>query len=1397
MENQNLQTMPETPDVLAEQLQRVADRRLWLELISGALGILLLAGSIGLFAALILGSMNSPPVILLWTIAVMLWIGFIYLTYRQLFPAFRMIDLYKAASLVEQREPEHEERIISAVDFSENPPDDRYVSRQMVDKVIRIACIEAENINAARILSIKSVLIRGAFCVPVLVLWIIFGSTAPQTIALGLQRIFTPGQGYVAEQPIAFIVQPGDAVVGQGNLFEITASDTATGPKAGTASSDNNFSVELQYVSGGGRELAMSPTSPTSRRLDVPDVESGFRYRVSSTEESSPWYTVQMIPRPQIATVELHYKYPAYTGLPDRVTTGPDWKIQALTGTEVRIVIQTNQPLSDLSRLSVAASDSTPEIDQPLQLVDDLKYQAVINVLASTTYQIRLVNPQGVANASDHPWPIIAVPDQPPMIAITSPQKNIKVRPDDVVPVLYTAGDDFGLTHVQAVVSVDQSSGHIYEIRLPEENTTGFSSQWNLSVPDQMMLADQPSATRIDYYLQATDNRQPAPQTSHTDVYELIIDSHLPYGYQQQQDKARAEEFSQAIHQAIKNLQQVQRHIDSLRSLPPNQALSDEQLQNTQLMADLTAQTARDLTSAAQNNQNSSLSSAAAQAQKIAEESVAPAADKIAAAALGDAQSPQQRSSDLNSSANALSSATTQLQQLAQNLAAQSNREQIADNVSKLSQEQQQVAQEIADNPDSSDALNKQGQLARNVQNLIKQNTILQTPAAAKVQPQIDALKKQTSEIISEQSAVNTQLNGNYQSNKLAQQQALLNQDIQQFNQSSAAVDPNAPHTAPSNDAMNATVADLVDAQYSAANDGQNNIAQNLTNVHHQLDRLARVSAQQQQDQQTIQQQNAATAQQMQQISDDVSAASQKLQNPADNQSLTQGFAQTQKAATELKTAAEQLSNHRLTPQEQNELTQAVDQAGQAADAADWKNAQQAQQALQQSQSDLQQVQSLMNAASQPQLAPADQLNQLSQQASDLAARQNQLAQQTAQLAQQAQNAGQVTPNTPGELPGQIASAANQAGQIAQQVQNTSPDLAQNLSNAQQQMNEAQEAQAQAGSSRPGSADAEQNQLEAMEHMQAAQKALNSAENSPEMQNIPQLNNAQANADNQQNQSGSENQQEQNEQPEQGAQGSDQNGQGQQGQTGQQSAQNGQAAENSGQNSGSPQSGQMAQGGQQGQSGQGQQGQAGQESQNSGQSSAENGQSQSSGSGGQMGGSASAQGNGGQAAAQQYVMSAAQQIQNALQLQQQAANGNAAAAQQAAEALSGAANNLAQAQAAGANLQSTGSSGGGSGNPGASGGMAMGSTGSSGTQGSPSANPGGHGGGGISGNQKAPSSMPPATVAQMGISPAQWRNLGPLEQQQLVNTAGQNLPPGYEEMVRDYYIRLAEMNSND
>lgn len=162
----------------------------------------------------------------------------------------------------------------------------------------------------------------------------------------------------------------------------------------------------------------------------------------------------------------------------------------------------------------------------------------------------------------------------------------------------------------------------------------------------------------------------------------------------------------------------------------------------------------------------------------------------------------------------------------------------------------------------------------------------------------------------------------------------------------------------------------------------------------------------------------------------------------------------------------------------------------------------------------------------------------------------------------------------------------------------------------------------------------------------------------------------------------------------------------------------------------------------------------------------------------------------------QRLMQAASQLQRALAAGHAASQGNSGQAQAAAGALSQAEQALAFAGSGGQSDQAgQGGQAMGAGNQAGNGGPAMASG-----QGAAGAESGSQAGGlsdqgagtGIGADHAT--GQIPKSVAALGISPAQWVRLGALRQKQLLNTARQAIPPGYRQMVRDYYVKISRLN---
>jgi hypothetical protein len=168
----------------------------------------------------------------------------------------------------------------------------------------------------------------------------------------------------------------------------------------------------------------------------------------------------------------------------------------------------------------------------------------------------------------------------------------------------------------------------------------------------------------------------------------------------------------------------------------------------------------------------------------------------------------------------------------------------------------------------------------------------------------------------------------------------------------------------------------------------------------------------------------------------------------------------------------------------------------------------------------------------------------------------------------------------------------------------------------------------------------------------------------------------------------------------------------------------------------------------------------------------------------------------------------AQALQQARDAAAQAASGDAAAAEKAAKELDEAAHALTPAGAAEASGQST-PAGSSSGQEAARGATVPGGGGTLGGNAVPRQSAGSGGippihadgtfgnGGGIGANPSATAinDARPAEVKDVGIPASDWAKLPPLMQQQLLNAAQQKGPPAYQELIKNYYVRIAHLQA--
>ncbi len=1306
------------PEAISDSLLTVVRRSQKLAIVSGLLRTVLVTLVLCLAMALLLGSFPTMPSAIRWALTLATWGALGAATFILLRPALKPIQLRQAANIIHASHRDSHERIISAVEFTELENPEQTGSTELIQHVIHQAETDARAVQPRQVLSVFKIQRLAIYCAPALLAWMILWPLMPQRINSGLSQTFLPWRNVVTGSDLNLQVLPGDTALATGDRLLVTVRNLAADDTA--ASGLGNINLDVRYPAGGDRTIAMTASGPKSFRHDFSSVISSFRYRISCPRGVTRWYHVNALVRPAVQSLEIHYTYPVYTRLASKVKIGQRGAIRAIRGTTVQVVVHSSQPLKKSSNLEMGKGVDARIL--PLTHLAGLTYQATFHVLLSGVYRINLTNTENIRNSDNRPWPIEAIADQPPVIHITSPAKIIRVRPDDTIPISFTASDDFGLTRLEAIVSVDKSASLRYHIPLEAKDLTHISRNWKLSVADQLLAANQPRATKIFYRLSATDNCQPAGQTTRTGLYELILDANLPLDYQSRMNEKAYHHLHKALVRAITHLGHASQQMNNLRWVAPGKKFTPAQAAHAAKLQDDLARAAANLRNESSQLKSGPYAQTAAAAQQITRHSVEPAANDVAAAMMNSPTQVKTRQANLTAAQRQIATARQKLQHLLWNLNKRATQQHLVDSVQSLAQAQQHVSQQLAMNPESASARRSQAKLQQQLKNLIKNNKVLQTPAAASVQPMLNKLKQDVGQIISGQTAMNKALAAQLAQRQvrsrlksLAQKQKALNKRISRFETqvNDRLQKSGAASMAPPKSILNAAQNNLQQHELDTAGQNQRRIASDLNQTAAQL-------AKSNQPPTTAQQAQQQQAANLNQASKAAEHNAGKLQSALHGQPSPDTIKNAIASARQLHFLAQQFLNQNPTPNTAAALHKALNQADAAQSAANEHNARQTRNALSQ-------AGALVRAAARANLAakavskPSPAMTQSATKARQLADAQNKLAAETAKQLQQLQRAANQNTQSIGQQGAQMASQMQKADALAKAVEHQTadgaPDLARSIAQARQQIQAARQAQTQANQAGKAgnSAMAQEHQQSALLHMQLAQGDLNGLLDSPEVRNIPQYNDAIAGQvnPNQPNQAT----------PPKPA--------------------NGSQAKPS---PPPPHANSLY----------------------------------------------------------DRLMAAAQQMHNALASQAAAQAGNAAAAQQAAHSLSAASQNLGQPQPGQGN-----NSGEHQGNAQANGQGQQGQPGQPGQSGQPGQALAGAGlqpgvpgdgfatqSGGSSGTAQE-NGTPPKVVTQLGVSPAEWRNLGPLRQKQLLDTARQNIPPGYRRMVRDYYLRLAKMHGTD
>jgi len=423
---------------------------------------------------------------------------------------FRPLNQEECALLVEKHWPTFRGRVIATVQFAK--PRFTAGSQDLINALQKDTHSKTMSLNFGDIVSTRSLFRRVLVALIVAVAWAgLFIHTWPGSLALLERVVLIPAK---LPRKTEVICLSGNQSIPEGTSVTLEARAVGIVPSHGR--------ITLRYASGRIQEITMDPEAghPDHFSIKVDKVEEEMTYTIQLNDGVSDSYEVTSIPRPEVKTIECEQVYPAYTGLATvkrsvtnlALLPGSRLEIHAVTNSKIKRATLKLIGLGKERPIAISGTDGTTltgEIDIPPK--------------GLTGFSIQLTNEAGVTSGDETQYRIDLIPDRPPTVQITEPERlqeltTLKGKPK----IVFTANDDFGLAKVYLCYRVmkEQSGDQMDEISDQPDHPADQNTE---QTPDQN--ADQNSGQPA---VQDAPKAPPRPAAPDVEKVEIVLGEKLP-----------------------------------------------------------------------------------------------------------------------------------------------------------------------------------------------------------------------------------------------------------------------------------------------------------------------------------------------------------------------------------------------------------------------------------------------------------------------------------------------------------------------------------------------------------------------------------------------------------------------------------------------------------------------------------------------------------------------------------------------------------------------------------------------------------------------------------------------------------------------------------------------------
>jgi hypothetical protein len=464
------------------------------------------------------------------------------------FNLFRKTDYYKVADRVGQNFPDVKDDLLNAMQLVSVENQKSLYSPALINAAFQHVYDKTKTIKFESVISFsrtKQLLLyfSGVIIFAFILLTFVPGLNAASNRLANFNKEFIPPQKFYFE------VQPGNSKITKGDDVKIFFKVIGPVPKS-------TFLYVKYEDQTDFSPQKVSADSTGVYNFDIHAVRQTFKYFAQAENLASEEYSIEVIDRPVIKTLDLTITPPAYSKQPS-IPQKDNGNITSLMGSYVDFDLTSTK---ELKSVKLKFADTTL-FDLS---VNGSEAKGKYRIKGDNSYQIILTDLSGNTNQSPISYTIKALTDAYPTIDVIKPNENSILGNDNRLPVLLKITDDFGFTKLLINYRLTSSKfskipDQFTSVEIPlnkGEKESDISYIWNLS---RLGLAAEDVVT---YYFEVFDNDNVSgPKSAKSSTFNIRVPS-LDEILSRSDDTHQ--EAVQDLNQTLKDAQQLKKTLEKI-----------------------------------------------------------------------------------------------------------------------------------------------------------------------------------------------------------------------------------------------------------------------------------------------------------------------------------------------------------------------------------------------------------------------------------------------------------------------------------------------------------------------------------------------------------------------------------------------------------------------------------------------------------------------------------------------------------------------------------------------------------------------------------------------------------------------------------------------------------------